>query len=56
MLRFQVREKTVHEMRAERDTSDTNGLLLHLRTQVMNPDTLHPYSKGSATRARTLVH
>ena len=30
----QVREKTVHEMRAERDAEDLHGLILHLRTQV----------------------
>lgn len=37
----QVREKTVHEMRAERDAEDLHGLILHLRTQVtcfMCPD------------------
>lgn len=32
---WQVREKTVHEMRGERDADDPNGLLLHLRTQVI---------------------
>lgn len=32
----QVREKTVHTMRAERDADDANRLLLHLRTQVIS--------------------
>ena len=44
----------MHEMRAERVADDANGLLLHLRTQVMSPDTLHAYTKGYFSKAQAL--
>ena len=47
---LQVRERTIYEMRAERDADDTNGLLLHLRTQV----TLPSHAPGESF-SRTLI-
>ena len=51
----QVREKTVHEMRAERDADDANGLLLHLRAQVTIPDTSVAKEGATAGQARVVA-